>query len=145
NYPDPTLNHRAAFGLVKHLLTGEKFNFNPEQIPSFIAFDPAIAWVGLTGKAAQDSYGEEVKMINYPIKNMVPQQIWGETTGFCQLIYRQDGKILGAQIVGNQAVTIQSLNKNIYAWGSMGEIIGEMTELIPPKKSWLTWLKQLFR
>ena len=98
-------------------------------------------------------------MINYPIKNIVAEQIWGETTGFCQLIYRQDGKILGAQIVGNQAaemisiislalqenLTIQSLNKNIYAWGSMGEIIGEMTQLIPTKKSWLTWLKQLFR
>jgi hypothetical protein len=42
-------------------------------------------------------------------------------------------------------LTIQSLNKNIYAWGSMGEIIGEMTQLVPPKKSWLTWLKQLFR
>ncbi|MFM7476511.1 MAG: NAD(P)/FAD-dependent oxidoreductase, partial [Microcystis aeruginosa] len=94
-----------------------------------------------------------------PIKNIVVQQIWGETTGFCQLIYRQDGKILGAQIVGNQAaemigiislalqenLTIQSLNKNIYTWGSMGEIIGEMTQLIPQKKSWLTWLKQLFR
>ncbi len=156
NYPDPTLNHRAAFGLVKHLLTGEKFNFNPQQIPSFIAFDPTIAWVGLTEKAARYSYGEKVKMINYPIKNMVPQQIWGEITGFCQLIYRQDGKILGAQIVGNQAVemisiislalqenlTIQSLNKNIYTWGSMGEMIGEMTQLIPQKKSWLTWLKK---
>ena len=159
NYPDPTLNRRAAFGLVKHLITGEKFNFNPEQIPSFIAFDPAIAWVGLTGKAARESYGEEVKMINYPIKNIVAEQIWGETTGFCQLIYRQDGKILGAQIVGNRAaemisiislalqenLTIQSLNKNIYTWGSMGEIIGEMTQLIPPKKSWLTWLKKIFR
>jgi pyruvate/2-oxoglutarate dehydrogenase complex dihydrolipoamide dehydrogenase (E3) component len=155
NYPDPTLHTRAAGELVKHLLLGKKFNFNFDQIPSMIAFDPTIAWVGLTGETAKRKYGEEVKIINYPIKNIVASQLWGETTGFCQLIARKDGKILGAQIVGNQAAAVisllglalqenlplQSLNKNIYPWGTMGEIIGEMTELIPPRKSWLTWLK----
>jgi pyruvate/2-oxoglutarate dehydrogenase complex dihydrolipoamide dehydrogenase (E3) component len=155
NYPDYTLQTRAAGELVKYLLQGEKFNFNPDNIPSVIAFDPTIAWVGLTGEAAKRKYGEEVKIINYPIKNIVASQLWGETTGFCQLIVQKDGKILGAQIVGNKAeevisslslalqenLPLQSLNKNIYAWGTMGEIIGEMTELIPQKKSWLTWLK----
>jgi len=159
NYPDLTLHRQATYKLIKHLFAGEKFNFNPEYIPSVIAFDPAIAWVGLTGKDAKKKYGEEVRIINYPIKHLIASQLWGETTGFCQLIFRKDGKILGAQIVGNQGaemisvislalqenLPLESLNKNIFAWGTMGEIIGEMTELVPQKKSWLTWLKQLFR
>jgi pyruvate/2-oxoglutarate dehydrogenase complex dihydrolipoamide dehydrogenase (E3) component len=159
NYPDPTLQTRAAGELVKHLLQGEKVKFNPDQIPSVVAFDPTIAWLGLTKKAAKEKYAEEVKIINYPIKNTVASQLWGETTGFCQLIARKDGTILGAQIVGNKAeemisllslalqenLPLQSLNKNIYPCGTMGEIIGEMTKLIPQKKSWSTWLKNLFR
>jgi mercuric reductase len=159
NYPDPTLHHSAAFSLVKCLLNGEKFHFNPHQIPAMISFDPRVAWVGLTTEAAKGRYGDQVKIINYPIKNASASQILGETTGFCQLIFREDGKIIGAQIIGNQAVElisvislalqenlpIQSLAKNIYPWISMGEIIEEMTALIPPQKSWLTWLKNLLR
>ncbi len=61
---------------------------------------PEFARIGLTEAAAQSYYSEDLIVLRLFDKTLVKAQIQNETTGFCKLIVRQNGEILGAQWVG---------------------------------------------
>jgi pyruvate/2-oxoglutarate dehydrogenase complex dihydrolipoamide dehydrogenase (E3) component len=48
-------------------------------------------------------YGKNVWTVKQNFKAIAQAQILGETTGFCKIIVRSNGKILGAHIVGTQS------------------------------------------
>jgi pyruvate/2-oxoglutarate dehydrogenase complex dihydrolipoamide dehydrogenase (E3) component len=59
--------------------------------------------VGLTEAQARRRYGKDVFVVRQYFKTLDKAQILGQTTGFCKIIGRQSGEILGASIVGSEA------------------------------------------
>ena len=72
-------------------------------IPWVIFTKPNIARVGITQHQARLHCGNEVVSMKQYFKNIPQAQIKGDTTGFCKLITRRDGEILGAHIMGDNA------------------------------------------
>ncbi len=72
-------------------------------VPWVIFTKPNIARVGLTQHQARLHCGDEVISMKQYFKNLPQAQLKGDTTGFCKLITRRDGEILGAHIMGDNA------------------------------------------
>lgn len=74
-------------------------------IPRVTYTDPEVASVGLTPALARASHGEDaVEIARFPFDQLDRAIIVGETLGFVQIVsLKDDGTILGAQIVGAQA------------------------------------------
>lgn len=71
-----------------------------QEITWAIFTDPTLARVGLTEAQAREHYGKEVWVVRHYFKTLNKAQILGETTGFCKLVVRRNGTILGGLIVG---------------------------------------------
>ena len=74
-----------------------------EKVPFVLKTAPELARVGLTEIQAQRHYGAEVMILKQFTKTLPKAQIQNETTGFCKLIVRRNGEILGAHWVGTNA------------------------------------------
>lgn len=74
-----------------------------QGIPWAILTDPILARVGLTEAQARRRYRKEVWVVRQYFKTLDKAQILGETTGFCKLVVRRNGMILGGLIVGANA------------------------------------------
>lgn len=72
-------------------------------IPWAVLTQPQLARVGMTEAQARRRYGKEVLVVRQYFKQVRGAVIQGETTGFCKLIGRDNGEILGASIVGLSA------------------------------------------
>ena len=68
--------------------------------PIALFTQPEFARIGLTEAAAQRYYAEDPIVLRQFAKTLTKAQIQNETTGFCKLIVRQNGEILGAHWVG---------------------------------------------
>lgn len=82
-----------------------------QTIPWAVFTNPELARVGLTEAQAIQQFGKDqfeknVIVLRHPFKMLAKAQICGETTGFCKLIVRRNGKILGAHVVGANASEI---------------------------------------
>ncbi len=75
-------------------------------IPWAIFCDPQLARVGLTEAQARRRYGKDVFVVRQSFKTLDKAQLLGETIGFCKMIGRQNGEILGALIVSSQATEL---------------------------------------
>lgn len=75
-------------------------------IPWAIFCEPQVARVGLTEAQARQRYGKDVFVVRQSFKTLDKAQLLGETTGFCKMIGRQNGEILGALIVGSEATEL---------------------------------------
>jgi pyruvate/2-oxoglutarate dehydrogenase complex dihydrolipoamide dehydrogenase (E3) component len=75
-------------------------------IPWAIFCEPQVARVGLTEAQARRRYGKDVFVVRQSFKTLDKAQWLGETTGFCKMIGRQNGEILGALIVGSEATEL---------------------------------------
>jgi len=88
---------------LKNALFAPLFKVDYRGIPWAIFCDPQLARVGLTEAQARLRYGKEVFVVRQYFKTLDKAQLLGETTGFCKIIGRQKGEILGASIVGPDA------------------------------------------
>ncbi|MFB8792380.1 MAG: NAD(P)/FAD-dependent oxidoreductase [Potamolinea sp.] len=94
--------YQASIAL-KNALFAPIFKVNYQGIPSAIFSEPQLARVGLTEAIARHRYGKDVFVARQYFKTLDKAQLLGETTGFCKIVGRQNGEILGATIVGPQA------------------------------------------
>lgn len=94
--------YQASIAL-KNALFAPFFKVNYQGIPSAIFSEPQLARVGLTEAIARNRYGKDVFVVRQYFKTLDKAQLLGETTGFCKIVGRQNGEILGATIVGPQA------------------------------------------
>src|ERR687885_175685 len=88
---------------LKNALFAPLFKVDYRGIPWAIFCDPQLARVGLTDAQARHRYGKDVFVVRQYFKTLDKAQLMGETTGFCKIIGRQNGEILGASIVGSEA------------------------------------------
>ena len=89
--------------VLKNALFAPLFKVDYHSIPWAILCDPQLARVGLTEAQARRRYGKDVFVVRQYFKTLDKAQLLGETTGFCKIIGRQNGEILGASIVGSEA------------------------------------------
>jgi pyruvate/2-oxoglutarate dehydrogenase complex dihydrolipoamide dehydrogenase (E3) component len=88
---------------LKNALFMPLFKVDYRPIPWAIFCDPQLARVGLTEAQARQRYGKDVFVVRQYFKTLNKAQLLGETTGFCKIVGRQNGEILGASIVGPNA------------------------------------------
>ncbi|MFC2009108.1 dihydrolipoyl dehydrogenase family protein [Chloroflexota bacterium] len=74
-----------------------------EYVPWCIFTDPEVAHVGLTEAAARRKHGDDVVTYQWPMTKVDRARNEGEVAGFLKLVYRKNGRILGATAVASQA------------------------------------------
>lgn len=75
-------------------------------IPWALFSKPQLARVGLTEPQARRRYGEDIVVLRKYFKSVTAAALRGETTGFCKIIARSNGKIVGVHIVGPEATEL---------------------------------------
>lgn len=94
--------------------------------------DPEYGSVGLTEEQAQRDYGDNALMASVPYADLDRAVIDGHTVGFCKLIIdRQSRLILGAHVVGEQAVEIVQLIAAGMAGGLLVEQLADLELAYP--------------
>ncbi|MBD2462751.1 NAD(P)/FAD-dependent oxidoreductase [Oscillatoria sp. FACHB-1407] len=88
---------------VRNALFFPRFRVNYALMPWAIATDPTLAHIGLTEAQARKQYGDRLTVLYQPLKRVTKAQMQGNTTGFCKLIVRPDGQLVGAHIVSPEA------------------------------------------
>ena len=72
-------------------------------LPQAIFTHPSFARVGMNKTEAIRDYGEDIYIIKEYFKTIAQAQISGQTTGWCELILRPNGQIIGCTIIGDRA------------------------------------------
>jgi pyruvate/2-oxoglutarate dehydrogenase complex dihydrolipoamide dehydrogenase (E3) component len=132
---------------LKNALFAPLFKVDYRGIPSAIFCDPQLARVGLTETQARLRYGKDVFVVRQYFKSLDKAQLLGETTGFCKLVGRQNGEILGASIVGPDAseligaiaLAIQQKMK-VKAIANLPQVSPTFSEIV--HKTALEWQRQ---
>ncbi|NEP62160.1 MAG: NAD(P)/FAD-dependent oxidoreductase, partial [Symploca sp. SIO2G7] len=88
---------------LKNALFAPVFKVNYQSIPWAIYCQPQLAGVGLTEEQARERYGKNVLVVRQYFKTLDKAQLLEETTGFCKLLVRRNGEIVGASLVGAEA------------------------------------------
>lgn len=76
---------------------------NYRVIPWATFTDPELARVGLTEQQAKERYGDDVCVLKQPFSGLDRAQAEAATNGFCKIITKGNGEILGAHLVGISA------------------------------------------
>ncbi len=98
--------HVAAHEAVTVLTNALFFPFSKVSyrvIPWATFTDPELARVGLTEEQARKEYGEDVCVLKQDFAGVDRAQSEAATQGFCKIITKSNGGILGAHIVGASA------------------------------------------
>lgn len=135
---------------VKNVLFAPVFKVDYRGIPSSVISDPQLARVGLTEAQARQRYGKDVMVARQYFKTLDKAQILGETTGFCKIVGRENGDILGAVIVGQEASELIGViafclrqQLKIKAIADLPYISPTLSEII--QQTALEWQRQSFR
>ncbi|MFE1748631.1 dihydrolipoyl dehydrogenase family protein [Coleofasciculus sp. H7-2] len=88
---------------LKNALFAPIFKVDYRGIPTGVFSEPMLARVGLTEVQARRQYGKDVLVLRQYFKTVAAAQILGEITGFCKILVRRNGEILGATLVGMEA------------------------------------------
>ncbi|MDJ0715171.1 MAG: FAD-dependent oxidoreductase [Prochloraceae cyanobacterium] len=88
---------------VKNALFAPYFHVDYRTIPWAIFTTPQLGRVGMTEAQARKRYGKDVFVVRQYFKSITFAQVLGENTGFCKLVVRSNGEILGAHLVGSEA------------------------------------------
>lgn len=102
-YPFAHIAQYEAGIALKNALFLPIFQVDYRSIPWAVFTDPQLARVGMTEAQARRRYGKEVLVVRQYFKSIAQALVLGETTGFCKLVVRRNGEILGAHIVGPEA------------------------------------------
>ena len=98
-------NYQAEIA-VKNALLLPIFKINNGGIPWGMQIDPELGSVGLTEAEAIKQYGKNVLVLRQYFKSFTGAVISGETTGFCKILVRRNGEIVGAVVVGQNALEL---------------------------------------
>ncbi|MDW0115871.1 dihydrolipoyl dehydrogenase [Sporosarcina thermotolerans] len=141
----PQLAHKASYEakVAAEAISGEKSEVDYLAIPAVCFTDPELATVGLNEKQAKDE-GYEVVAGKFPFAANGRALALNATDGFVKLVSRkEDGLLLGAQIVGENAsdmiaelglaieagMTLEDIAMTIHAHPTLGEISMEAAEV----------------
>ncbi len=105
-YSFPQIANSEALVAVKNALFLPRLKIDYRGIPWAIFSEPQLARVGLTEAQAIRRFGDDVIVSREYFKNIEKAQMCGEITGFCKIVGRRNGEILGACIVGPQAAEL---------------------------------------
>lgn len=86
--------------IVNNLILGEEIK--DFLVPSVVYGNPEVAWVGATEQELQQN-SEEYKKSVFPIAALGKAQADNDIEGFIKVLADNDGKILGAHIIGKEA------------------------------------------
>jgi pyruvate/2-oxoglutarate dehydrogenase complex dihydrolipoamide dehydrogenase (E3) component len=122
---------------LKNALFYPNAQVNYYKIPWTVFTQPELARVGLTEHQAQQQFGQEIQVLRQFSKMLSNAQLQGELTGFCKLIVRRNGKILGAHLVGPTASEMiaaialaMQQNLSVQALAQIGAIAPSWSELL---------------
>lgn len=101
-YADTIAFHEAAIA-VKNALFWPRWSVNYAGVPMTLPTCPEMAWVGLSEAQARHQYGDRVEVLQRSFNTLPLAQLESNLTGFCKLIVRRNGRLLGAVVVGQQA------------------------------------------
>ena len=121
--------------VVQNALTPLKTRASYRVVPRVTFTDPEVAHVGLT--AAQAAAGERAEVFRADFGDVDRAIVDGATAGFCKIVTRRNGTILGATIVGRGAgelimelvlamrhgITLARLAGAIFPYPTMSEIV----------------------
>lgn len=141
----PQLAHKASYEgkVAAEAISGEKSEVDYLAIPAVCFTDPELATVGLNEQQAKDE-GYEVTIGKFPFAANGRALALNATDGFVKLVARkEDGLLLGAQIVGENAsdmiaelglaieagMTLEDIAMTIHAHPTLGEISMEAAEV----------------
>ncbi|THE64063.1 dihydrolipoyl dehydrogenase [Salinadaptatus halalkaliphilus] len=141
---DPMLAHEAvAEGLVAaEVVAGGDAALNRSAVPTAVFVDPEIATVGLTEAQARDA-DEDPVVGEFPFDASGRAMTISETEGFVRVVAAgDDGRLLGAQIVGPEAseligelgvaveagLTLEDLAGTVHMHPTLSETIMEASE-----------------
>ncbi|WOB45476.1 NAD(P)/FAD-dependent oxidoreductase [Thermoleptolyngbya oregonensis NK1-22] len=107
----PSAARQQAQLAVRNAVFLPNRHLRPELLPMVIATQPAIASIGLTEAEARDLalqrwrdlHGTEVVVQTLPFKLNPKAPMQAAPTGFCKLIARRNGRILGIHLAGLDA------------------------------------------
>lgn len=105
-YPYAHIAQYEASVALRNALFFPIFRLKEAGIPWAIFSEPQLARVGLTEPQAFRRYGKDVMVLRQYLKTLAQAHLQDQTTGFCKVIVRRNGTILGAHIVGPQASEI---------------------------------------
>ncbi|SIT68195.1 dihydrolipoyl dehydrogenase [Edaphobacillus lindanitolerans] len=142
----PQLAHKASYEgkIAAEAIAGEKAEVDYMAIPAVCFTDPELAVVGLNEQQAKDE-GYEVTAGKFPFGANGRALALDATDGFVKLVARkEDGLLLGAQIVGTGAsdmiaelglaieagMTVEDIAMTIHAHPTLGEISMEAAEVV---------------
>ena len=94
---------------VKNAIFYPIFKLNYDHHPVRMLTNPIFSRVGLTETQAKQRYKNDVIIIKENCKNLVKAKILDEDTGFCKLITRRNGVILGCHIISDESDEIINL------------------------------------
>ncbi|MDW0111920.1 MULTISPECIES: dihydrolipoyl dehydrogenase [Sporosarcina] len=141
----PQLAHKASYEakVAAEAISGEKSEVDYLAIPAVCFTDPELATVGLNEQQAKDE-GFDVVAGKFPFAANGRALALNATDGFVKLVSRkEDGLLLGAQIVGENAsdmiaelglaieagMTLEDIAMTIHAHPTLGEISMEAAEV----------------
>jgi pyruvate/2-oxoglutarate dehydrogenase complex dihydrolipoamide dehydrogenase (E3) component len=105
-HPVQAISQYQANIVLKNLSFLPIFKVDYDRVVQSVATDPEFAWIGLTETQAIRRYRRDVIILRLPFNSLMRSQITGATTGLCKLIVRRNGQILGAHIVGENAIEL---------------------------------------
>ena len=144
--PGLQLAHKASYEakVAAEAISGLKSEVDYMAIPAVCFTDPEMATVGLNEQQAKDE-GYEVTGGRFPYAANGRAIALDATEGFVKLVARkEDGLLLGAQIVGESAsdmiaelglaieagMTVEDIAMTIHAHPTLGEITAEAAEVL---------------
>lgn len=135
---------------LKNALFAPLFKVDYRIIPRAIFCDPQLARVGLTETQARQRYGKDVFVVRQYFKTLHKAQLLVETTGFCKIVGRQNGEILGASIIGPEASELISTialairhKIKVKALADLPHVSPTLSEII--YKTALEWQQQRYK
>ncbi|MEM8777974.1 MAG: NAD(P)/FAD-dependent oxidoreductase [Cyanobacteria bacterium P01_G01_bin.49] len=113
---------------VKNMILLPIFQVNYQHHPFQMFINPCFSRVGLTETQAKQQYDDEIIVIKQNYKSLAKAQILDETTGFCKIITRRNGTILGGHVIGNNSDELI----NLVAFAIQNNIkIQQLSQLFP--------------
>ena len=110
--------HYAGFQgamAVRNMLLPGRSRARPAHPPWATFTDPEVAHVGHTEEQARQRFGDRVRVSTLPMGSVDRAVSDGATDGFIKAVYRDDGTVLGATVVGHNAA------EALQAWAIAGE------------------------
>jgi len=125
-------SHEGRYAAEHAVLGTEHFDhsFQDAVVPHGGFTDPEYGGVGVTESQARDKYDVAVATVNYA--DLDRAVIDGHTVGFCKIIVnREDHRIIGAHVVGEQALEIVQIVAAGMVAGTKIEQLAELAIAYP--------------